>query len=688
MRYALAFLVIAVLLAGCYGDKPLDNPLDPEGAIFKSGDCDKELCSSHGVCEKQQGVVACVCGIGYEGAFCEECATGYVKIGKECIDGEKCSMDFCSGQGVCLDGTDAVECLCRRGYAGANCSECSQGFIPVDNECRELSCSPASCGGHGHCDDTGGFVICDCYEGYKGTDCEKCDTGYKKSDDVCVENCGDGLTVGAEECDRGGDNGDCSTCTGLCKIKPENFCGDGFKCGDERCDDGENNGQYGYCLSDCEGYAPYCGNKNIDHPYELCDGNTALCSDISPILYTGGDAACDPSCAGWNRVNCEGVDRVTKQWGTSLGDWGFSIAVDSAGNIFVTGVFAMVQASSTTFLTKWSADGTNVWTQQHWGASFFARSLALDSYGNIFVVGFVLSENQDANNNIFLTKLNADGAEAWTKQWGTSGNDYGNSVAVDSTGNIYVTGSAEGSLDGNMSMGKADIFLTKWDANGTKAWTRQWGRNGDDVASSVAIDKQGNIYATGFSTRDGDSAPSFFVIKWDIDGTEVWQIWSDQLDGPHQGRGLSVALDANNNIFLMASIYNSDTDTSLIKLSSGGEKVWAKHWKAYTNGVAYAHGPVAINQLTGDVFAAGKMISSGGTEVDGFFLTKFNNDGMNVWTKQWSPISSTSNFYDDITGVAIDRSGTVYVTGGVAGVLDGNTTAGETDVFFSVMSGE
>ena len=93
-----------------------------------------------------------------------------------------------------------------------------------------------------------------------------------------------------------------------------------------------------------------------------------------------------------------------------------------------------------------------------------------DSSGNIYVTG-ITERGLDGNNNsgyddIFLVKYNSSGTKQWTKQMGTSSDDRGNSVTTDSSGNIYLTGSTEGGLDGNTNSGDEDIFLMKYNSSG------------------------------------------------------------------------------------------------------------------------------------------------------------------------------------------------------------------------------
>ena len=112
----------------------------------------------------------------------------------------------------------------------------------------------------------------------------------------------------------------------------------------------------------------------------------------------------------------------TKQLGTSSKDYGTSVTTDSSGNIYVTGI------------TSGGLDGNTI-------------------YGK---------------NDMFLVKYNSSGIKQWTKQLGTSINEWGQDVTSDSSGNIYVTGSTEGGLDGNINSGSYDIFLVKYNSSGTK----------------------------------------------------------------------------------------------------------------------------------------------------------------------------------------------------------------------------
>jgi hypothetical protein len=126
-------------------------------------------------------------------------------------------------------------------------------------------------------------------------------------------------------------------------------------------------------------------------------------------------------------------------------------------------------------------------------------------------------------------KYNAAGDNVWTRQMGAPpGSVWADGVAVDTAGNIYVAGGTDGTLPGSptTNQGGDDLFLVKYNAAGDNVWTRQMGTPGDEYIWAVAVDGTGNIYVTGEiynGNLDGTPNPSFqydiFVLKYLPDGT-------------------------------------------------------------------------------------------------------------------------------------------------------------------------
>ena len=182
------------------------------------------------------------------------------------------------------------------------------------------------------------------------------------------------------------------------------------------------------------------------------------------------------------------------------------------------------------FLVKYNSSGTKQWTEQLGTSSKDdGTSVTTDSSGNIYMTGFTTG-GLDGNTNsggtdIFLVKYNSTGTKQWTKQLGTSSLDYGNGITSDSSGNIYVTGITSGGLDGNTIYGKNDMFLVKYNSSGIKQWTKQLGTSISEWGQDVTSDSSGNIYVTG-STEGGldgninSGSYDIFLVKYNLSGTK------------------------------------------------------------------------------------------------------------------------------------------------------------------------
>jgi hypothetical protein len=220
----------------------------------------------------------------------------------------------------------------------------------------------------------------------------------------------------------------------------------------------------------------------------------------------------------------------TKQLGSFLSETGKGVTTDSSGNIYVTGTTGGGLDGNTSsgghdiFLVKYNSSGTKQWTKQlGTSENDYGNGVTTDSSDNIYVTGYTLGgldgNTNSGNYDIFLVKYNSSGTKQWTKQLGTSSSDHGNGVTTDSSGNIYVTGYTTGlenyvGLDGNTSLGSTDIFLVKYNSSGTKQWTKQLGTSLSDSGNGVSTDSSGNIYVTGLTQGglDGNTNSGYLDI--------------------------------------------------------------------------------------------------------------------------------------------------------------------------------
>jgi hypothetical protein len=217
----------------------------------------------------------------------------------------------------------------------------------------------------------------------------------------------------------------------------------------------------------------------------------------------------------------------TRQLGTADDDESFGVSADRLGNVYISGettgsLGGPNAGTEDVFVSKYSAAGNVLWTRQLGTAtSDISYSVSADELGNVYISGITGEEVYDA----FVSKYDAAGNFLWTQQFGATGNDESFSVSADGLGNVYISGSTDGSLDGP-NAGSRDAFVSKYDAAGNFLWTRQLGTANDDYSASVSADRQGNVYISGSTdgSLDGPNAGSYdaFVSKYNAAGNFLW----------------------------------------------------------------------------------------------------------------------------------------------------------------------
>ena len=198
-------------------------------------------------------------------------------------------------------------------------------------------------------------------------------------------------------------------------------------------------------------------------------------------------------------------------------DLGYSIAVDSSGNVYVCG-YSFASGTYDFLIAKYNTSGAIQWQRRLGDSSSDDRgnSIAVDTSGNVYVCGF---SNASGTNDLQIAKYNTSGAIQWQRRLERrprgSGEDYGNSIAVDSSGNVYVCGYSNAS-------GTYDFLIAKYDTSGAIQWQRRLGGSSNDISLSIAVDSSGNVYVCGFSNASGTN--DFLIAKLPGDGSLTGQL--------------------------------------------------------------------------------------------------------------------------------------------------------------------
>ncbi len=509
-------------------------------------------------------------------------------------------------------GTLACNANCTFNTFG--CAErCGDGIVqPAAGEECDGTNIPGTCRDHGF---YGGTLAC-------GTDCRLVTAG-------CVGSCGDGIIQSeeGEECE--GSNLD------------EHACQDfGYYEGSLACT--------GQCTFSQAGCFSRCGDGIIQDTFgETCDGENigaAKCTDYEKLF---GIPGCDTTCQ-VQLATCSD----TYVWGTDAA--GYAVAVDAAGNMIVTGITYQSMDGQTyhgggdIFVTKFAPDGSPLWTRLSGNMGIDAGyAVAVDNAGNILVAGRFSDNPPSEYFTALLIKMDPDGNVFWHHLWPTVGMQAAG-VAVANDNSIYVTGITGGPVDGQTHQGNKDSFLARFDEDGNRLWTRQWGSGEDDHGRKVAVDAAGNAYVSGttWGSLDGSAlrgTHDAFLTSFDDDGNLLWtRQWGVS---ETQSWGLDVACGPDGFVYVSGK---AGTSATLAKFSTQGVHQWTESWE--NDGCSSGLG------VGTDGF--GGIYVTGVTTSEDVFLTKYNTTGDQLWTRVWG-----SSQHDIGYGLAVDPAGNCMITG-------------------------
>ena len=306
----------------------------------------------------------------------------------------------------------------------------------------------------------------------------------------------------------------------------------------------------------------------------------------------------------------------TLQWQRSLGavssaEEGWGIAIDSSENVYITGYSNnTVGQSNNVIIAKYNTNGAIQWQKQLAGTGTkneYGTGIAVDSSSNVYVTTY--SNAGGATFDIVTFNLDSSGNMIWQRSLGgSSSTDFGISIALDSSSNVYVTGFS----DNNSTY---DLVLAKYNSTGTLQWQRTLGNNtgGSDTGNGVAVDSSGNIYVAGLINGIG-----ILVAKYNSSGAIQWQ---RSLTGSASIFASGIAVDSSSNVYVTSSGNISGTnDIFIAKYDSSGNLQWQRSLSTTGNDTSYG---IAVDS-TGIMYNIGFSSVSGSAVI---LLVKLPGDG-------------------------------------------------------------
>lgn len=400
-------------------------------------------------------------------------------------------------------------------------------------------------------------------------------------------------------------------------------------------------------------------------------------------------------------------------WHTFMGsgsaDWGYAMAVDMSGNVYVAGrsdatwgtpVNPFTPGSGfDAFVAKLNSSGVLQWNTFMGSPSYdSARSIAVDKNGNVYVGGPSIStwgspiNPHSGTYDAFIAKLNTDGVRMWNTFLGLVESDNLECIAVDESMNVYVSGHCFFSWGSPIYpfYDATDVYVTKLDPGGALVWNTFMGGEYEDIPLGMAVDLSGNIYVTGDSARNWGSPivghhgeADVFVAKLNTDGVRQWNTF---LGSSGWDFSYGIALDLYGNIYVTGRTdhpwwgsnpvnpYAGGTDVFVVKMNSGGVKQW-NTFMGSSVGDDARH--IAVDSYM-NVYVSGSSDATWGNPIDPFsggsdFIAKLDCQGHRFW--------HTFGKYGE--NIAVDLIGNLYAEGtsNVSWGTPVNPHAGDNDVF-------
>jgi hypothetical protein len=349
-----------------------------------------------------------------------------------------------------------------------------------------------------------------------------------------------------------------------------------------------------------------------------------------------------------------------------------------------------------TVLTKWSRSLDLLWVlQPPTLAGSVARAVATDGEDNVYVASAGAPDMAGYDEmEMTLTKVASDGTEQYSETIGSNLHDDARALVTDSSGNIYLGGLSAAALDMDPHLGSLDATLTKWTAAGEREWSRQFGSSGADYVQGLAVDGEGNVYVVGAvggpfaDIHQGES--DIFVAKYSSAGQ---QLWAHQLGGP-LADGATGAAFAGDTLYVIAITANElepgstvdigATDIVLLRYDTAGTQLSLEQWhtpdeERYPQ---VAIGPTGRIFLTGGTTGDfdGDWLTGARGETD-IFLAEWNAEGVPLWVHYWG-----SDSWDDTMGLDVHSDGRIAIAAHVQAALPGFEIEGTGDAVVSLVT--
>jgi hypothetical protein len=342
-----------------------------------------------------------------------------------------------------------------------------------------------------------------------------------------------------------------------------------------------------------------------------------------------------------------------------------AIAVDKSYNVYVTG-YDLNQQNNFDFITiKYDSSGNQKWAKRFNGTANnedIADAIAIDNAGNIYVTGY--SSIGGSTFSICIIKYDKDGNELWVREYGSPAvMANGKSITVDKYCNIYITGKHN------------NLITFSYDSSGVLRWAQEYQLNYGSIGNSIALDTNNNVFITGYIGGGSDPqspGEKYITIKYSNTGVQQWiRYYSySTLQYPCDCEAFTISIDKDENIIVSGKAHFDFLPKSyfgIIKYSNSGDTIWERHLQMET--ISY-YTDMTLDKFSNIYVTSGAADTTLYQHKHTYFTLKYDSSGYLLWTKRFSP---NSYFASDATCIASDKNGNIYISG-ISGNLNSYTS--------------
>ncbi|OQP41060.1 hypothetical protein A4H97_15800 [Niastella yeongjuensis] len=410
--------------------------------------------------------------------------------------------------------------------------------------------------------------------------------------------------------------------------------------------------------------------KRYNGPGSSSDEATAIAVDNNGNVYVTGWSTGSGTGGDYTTIKYDknGVQQWVNRYNGPINDFDIAraLAVDGAGNVYVTGYITRIEnqgeGSATDMATiKYNAAGVQQWAIVYNKQSRDeAYALKIDQAGNVYITGMSGPTVEDPENDYVTIKYNTSGIQQWVAiysgaGYGFFGSDaFASSLELDAAGNVYVTG-------GSSFQAELDYVTIKYNANGVQQWLAHYDGPANDIdrASAIGVDKNGNVYITGRSSL-GNSA-DYATIKYNSAGMQKWLKRYNGPGGELKGgadMANALAVDKDGHVHVTGGMTRliTGSDYTTFKYNTNGDREWKKTYNG--PGVGPDQATAITLDAQGNVYVTGGSFGKGSLE--DFATVKYDAAGNTQWGKRYN---GPDNLTDRANAIAVDAQGNVYVTG-------------------------